>query len=175
MRLDLNTHFVFLLQSAHARFRQFHFQNPSEFLYLSPSMPAPWVQPPACRPTTIVVSWSFCMDRPHSSPSSSSSQHLLQWPSGSQCRLLRNAQGTPVAPTVSSVSLLPERHSLTPGICSHAIPCLSSRTPITMTKYLQNLSLHQVKPPGGKAGQALSVLSSRKAGRSQAREPCSLT
>lgn len=146
---------------------------------MSPSMPAPRVQPPACRPTTRVVSRSFCMDPPHSSPSSSSSQHLLQRPSGSHCRLLRNAQGTPVAPTVSSVSLLPERPSLTPGICSHAIPCLSSRTPITVTKYLrvglQNLSLHQVKPPGGKAGQALSVLSSGKAARSQAREPCSLT
>ena len=32
-----------------------------------------------------------------------------------------------------------------------------------------------MKHPGGKAGQALSFLSSGKAGRSQAREPCSLT
>lgn len=121
IRLDLNTP-VFLLKSAHARFCQFHFQNPSEVLYLSPSVPAPRVQPPACRPTTRVVSRSFCLDPPHSSPSSSCSQHLLQRPSGSHCPLLRNVQGTPVAPTVSSVSHFPERPSLTPGVCSHTIP-----------------------------------------------------
>lgn len=53
IRLDLNTP-VFLLKSAHARFCQFHFQNPSEVLYLSPCQLPGSSHQPAAQP----LEWS---------------------------------------------------------------------------------------------------------------------